>query len=107
MDTQESKSYLDKWGLTIGADEKPDLLKMQGRELPPEPLIMRNPNNIGDNGLGKVVELTGSKEGDWDKTAKEFNLLDGKTLEHWIFICTQRDQSQVILRLVFLRYFDF
>jgi len=94
MDTAASKATLAKWGLKVGDETSPDLLQMEGRELPPEPLIMRNPNAIGDDGKGKVVELTGSKEGDWDKTAKEFNLLDGKPLNHWIFICTDRDFSQ-------------
>ena len=81
---------------------------MEGRELPPEPLIFRNPNAIGENGLGKVVELTGSKEGDWDKTAKEFNLLDGKTLDAqcWIFVCTERDRPQVLRDFRFDFYFQ-
>ena len=71
MNPQASVEYMKKWRLTIDENKsQTELFNVEGRELPPEPLIMRNGQNIDVDGRGKVYEITGSREGDWDRTAK-------------------------------------
>ena len=60
---------------------------MEGRELRAEPLIMNDPRRL------QPVEIPGSREGDWDRTVKEWHMLDSKHLKYWTFITTQRDQD--------------
>ena len=78
MNREETVNYMGKWGLKIGTDQdrnNPELFDMKGRLLDPEPLIMRNPAQYDENGKGQPYEITGSREGDWDKTAKGMNLI--------------------------------
>lgn len=71
MNPQASVEYMKKWRLTIDENKsQTELFNVEGRELPPEPLIMRNGQNVDVDGRGKVYEITGSREGDWDRTAK-------------------------------------
>lgn len=93
MDTAESAAYMDRWGMMIGnSDQNPEneeeLFQVRGRELPPEELIMKC------RGTGVLKTLQGSKEGDWDRTIKDWHMIETGALENWGFVCTRRDQKR-------------
>lgn len=65
-----------------------ELFQVRGRELPPEELIMKC------RGTGVLKTLQGSKEGDWDRTIKDWHMIETGSLENWGFVCTRRDQKR-------------
>jgi aubergine-like protein len=84
---EKSVKFMDSWNLKIGDSDDPQLFDIKGRELKPEPLIMNDPHKR------TPVEIPGSREGDWDRTVKEWHMLDSKHLKYWVFVCTERDKG--------------
>ena len=85
---EKSVEFMKSWDLSIGENpDDPQLFDVVGRELKPEPLIMNRPTDR------IPVEIPGSREGDWDRTVKEWHMLDSKHLKYWVFVCTERDHD--------------
>lgn len=74
----EAYQELANWGLELDKD----ILQLKGRQLPLEKILFKNNSIIA------------STEADWGRELSKNSVITPVDLQHWLVICTRRDQQQ-------------
>ncbi|XP_071483412.1 piwi-like protein 1 [Diadema antillarum] len=76
---EDAHRELSGWGLELDND----LIRLPGRQLPPEKIRLGN------------TSFTASREADWGREATRSAVISGVPLHNWLIVFTRRDASKV------------